>query len=125
MQYNVTTPVEYIDALEKDWRLNTLQELRKIIKLKAPDYIEGIHYKMLGYSDKKGLVFSLNAQKNYVSFYVGNTKKVDPSGTLLKEVNLGKGCIRFKKTNSIANTRIDAFIERAVDLRKQGIDIGC
>lgn len=125
MQYNVTTPTEYINALEKDWRLEKLQALRKIIKSKAPDYTEDIQYKMLGYSDDKGLVFSLNAQKDYVSFYVGDTKKVDPSGELLEGINKGKGCIRFKKSINIANTHIDEFIERAVDLRKQGIDIGC
>ena len=125
MQYNVTTPAEYMGALEKDWRLDTLQELRKIIKLKASDYTEGIQYKMLGYSDEKGLVFSLNAQRNYVSFYVGDTEKVDTSGDLLKGINKGKGCIRFKKTNIVANTRIDEFIEQAVALRKKGVDIGC
>ncbi|NAS31886.1 DUF1801 domain-containing protein [Flavobacteriaceae bacterium R38] len=125
MQYNVTTPTEYINALENDWRLEKLQAIRKIIKSKAPDYIEGIQYKMLGYSDDKGLVFSLNAQKDYVSFYVGDTKKVDPSGELLMGINQGKGCIRFKKSTNIHHTHIDEFIERAVDLRKQGVDIGC
>lgn len=125
MQYDVTTPTEYIEALEDDWRLEKLQYLRKLIKSKAPDFAEGIEYKMLSYSNDQGTIFHLNAQKNYVSLYVGNAKKVDPEGNLLKDLDVGKGCIRFKKSVSIADTSIDKFVERAVDFWKQGKDIDC
>ena len=125
MQYDVETPDEYINILEKDWKFEKLQEIRKIIKTEAPSYIESIQYKMLIYSDDKSLVFGLNAQKNYVSFYVGDTKKIDPSETLLTGINRGKGCIRFKKSTVVSNTGICEFIKRAVNLRKQGVDIGC
>lgn len=97
MQYDVKTPKEYLNQLEKDWRYEKVQQLRKIIQAKAPKLVEGIHYKMLSYSDEKGVLFQLNAQRNYVSFYVGDIKKVDPEGTMLKGLNQGKGCVRFKK----------------------------
>jgi hypothetical protein len=32
---------------------------------------------MLSYSDQRGIVFGLNAQKHYVSLYVGDAKKID------------------------------------------------
>ena len=80
---------------------------------------------MLSYSDHKGPIFHLNAQKNYVSLYVGDAKKVDPDGSLLKGIDVGKGCLRFKKSVSISETRIDEFIERTVDLWKRGVDIAC
>ena len=75
MLYNVKTPAEYIDVLEDDWRKEKLQQVGSIIQSKAPDLVEGIDYKMLSYSDEKGIVFHLNAQKNYVSLYCGQCKK--------------------------------------------------
>lgn len=125
MQYNANTPTEYLDVLEEDWRKEKLLELREIILLKAYDFTERINYKMLCYTDENGDLFHLNAQKNYVSLYVGDTAKIDPEGSLLKGLNLGKGCIRFKKSVNVADTRIDEFIEKAIELWKDGIDVGC
>ncbi len=125
MQYNVKTPEEYLEALESDWRKEKLEILRKLIKSAAPDILECINYKMLGYKYGEEFVFHLNAQKNYVSFYVGDSSKVDEDGSLLKGLNLGKGCIRFTKSIDISNTRMDEFIQKAIKLYKQGIDIDC
>ena len=125
MQYNALTPAEYLDVLEEDWRKETLLQIRDVILEKAYDFKERIHYKMLCYTDELGDLFHLNAQKHYVSLYVGDSAKVDPDGSLLKGLNLGKGCIRFKKSVKVTDTRIDEFIERAVQLWKEGIDIGC
>ena len=125
MQYDVKTPEEYFAVLEEDWRREKLLHLRDIIKTKAPDLKEIIEYKMLGYRDGRGSIFHLNAQKNFVGLYIGNAKKIDKDGSLLKGIDCGKGCIRIKKTNIIADTRIDEFIERAIKLWKAGEDIGC
>ena len=125
MQYNVETPSEYLKDLEEDWRKVKLLDLRDTIFSKAPDIKESIEYKMLRYGDSKTSVFHLNAQRNYVSLYVGNTKKIDKSGELLKNLNTGKGCIRFKKSTVISDTRIDEFIEQAVNLWKSNKDIDC
>ncbi|MEO1262409.1 MAG: DUF1801 domain-containing protein [Bacteroidota bacterium] len=125
MQYKVKTPTEYFTVLEEGWRKEKLLLLRALIKTKAPHLKEDIEYKMLCYKDKKGSVFHLNAQKNFVGLYIGNVKKIDGDGSLLKGIDCGKGCIRFKKSNIVADTRIDEFIERAVALRKAGKDIGC
>lgn len=119
------TASEYIEVLDDDWRREKLEELRKIIKSKAPSLSEGINYKMLSYGDKSGNVFHLNAQKHYVSLYVGDVGKIDPDGELLKGVNTGKGCIKFNKSLSLSSTRIEEFIERAVQLWKKGSDIEC
>ena len=80
---------------------------------------------MLSYGDERGAVFALNAQKGYVSFYVGNADKVDPSGELLGNLDRGKGCIRFKKSVKVPDTAIGAFISRAAAMRRQGGDIDC
>lgn len=125
MQYDVTTPEAYLKVLEADWRRETLLRLRALIQAKAPELVEGIAYKMLAYSDDSGLVFGLNAQKHYVSLYVGNASTIDPDGSLLAGLDRGKGCIRFKKSVPVESTRIEAFIERAVTLSRSGSDIGC
>lgn len=65
MLYDAKTPVEYLELLEEDWRKDKLLELREIL-LSEPGIMEGIKYKMLSYADEKGIMFQLNAQKNYV-----------------------------------------------------------
>lgn len=125
MQYNAQTPTEYLDLLEDDWRKEKLLQIREIILDKAYDFKERINYKMLCYTNESDDLFHLNAQKNYVSLYVGDISKIDEVGNLLKGLNLGKGCIRFKKSVNVTDTRIDEFIEKALVLWKKGIDLGC
>lgn len=125
MQYDVKTPAEYLEALEDDWRREKLLELRSIIMECGPDLVERIEYKMLSYADERGSVLALNAQKHYVSLYVGDAEKIDPDGTLLSGLNCGKGCIRFTKTKVVSETGIKEFIQRALDRWKRGEDIDC
>lgn len=125
MQYEAKTPEEYISMLDKDWRLEKLEQLRSMIRSKASDIKEGINYKMLSFSDNRGNIFHLNAQKNYVSLYVGNANKIDADGTLLKGIDVGKGCIRFKKSTVLAETRIEEFIEKTIQMWKNDQDTDC
>lgn len=125
MQYDAKTPQEYLQQLEPDWRREKLLALRQLIKAKAPQLTEGIEYKMLRYGNEDSAVFHLNAQQNYVSLYVGDASKIDPTGELLAGLNIGKGCIRFSKTKQIEQTQIDQFIERAVTMWTNQEDIDC
>ena len=125
MQYDVTTPVEYMKSLDLDWRKERLQELREIILQQDSAIQETINYKMLCFKLNESVLFHLNAQRGYVSLYCGNTKKIDPAGELLSGISIGKGCIRFTKTKDISKTRIEDFIKRAVYLLNEGQDVGC
>ena len=125
MQYDVSSPSEYMKSLDVDWRKEKLNELRKIILQQDPAIKESINYKMLCFKLNDSVLFHLNAQKGYVSLYCGNTKKIDPEGVLLAGLAIGKGCIRFSKTKDISKTRIEEFIKQAVYLLKEGKDIGC
>jgi len=125
MQYDVKTPAQYLKVLEPDWRKDKLMEIRKLIKKHGPELKEGIKWGVLTFSYKEGRGFALNAQKNSVNFYVGTAKKVDPDGTLLAGLDVGKGCIRFKKTKAIADTHIEEFIVKAVGMLRKEEDIGC
>jgi len=125
MQYDVTSPAAYLSELDDDWRRRTLEQLRDLILASAPDLKERIHYRMLCYSSDRGNLFHLNAQKHYVSLYVGDAEKIDPDGSLLSGLDVGKGCIRFRKSVSVDETRIAGFIDKAIALSRQGLDLGC
>ncbi|MDJ0514092.1 MAG: DUF1801 domain-containing protein [Methyloceanibacter sp.] len=125
MLYNASTPQDYLAGLPDDWRKETLLQLRSLILQEDRDIREAIHYKMLGYGTGDRFVFHLNAQKGYVSLYAGNIRAVDPDGDLVAGLSTGKGCIRFTKTKSVPETRVDAFISRAIARWKAGHDDGC
>ncbi len=125
MQYDVVTPEEYLATLAEDWRKETLLKLRHIILTNGPGLDEFIQYKMLGYGKNKITLFQLNAQRNYVSLYVGDIRKIDTKNELVSGLSHGKGCIRFKKSNSVENSRIEEFIQKAITLFEKGIDTDC
>ena len=125
MQYDVSSPKEYIESLESDWRKTKLQQLRELILKQDSNIYESINYKMLCFKLGDTTVFHLNAQRGYVSLYCGNIKKIDPAGKLLKGLNVGKGCVRFTKTKEVLNSSIEEFINNAVSLAKEGKDLGC
>ena len=125
MQYKVTTPVEYLQQLDPDWRKEKLEEVRDLIVSLGPELKEGIEYNMLCYTYNGTSIFHLNAQKGYVSLYVGNIDKVDNSRTLLKALSMGKGCIRIKKSIHLPNTGIGEFIQKTIDLSRIGKDTDC
>lgn len=125
MQYDVDSPEQYLNALEDDWRKQTLLEIRDLIFKQSNEFKEGINYKMLCYSLGENSVFHLNAQKGYVSLYSGGIDKIDPNGKLLNGLNVGKSCIRFSKTKKVSNTRINEFIAKAIELSKQGHNFEC
>jgi len=114
-----------MDGLDDDWRKDKVVELRQMILSKDENIVEGINYKMLCYRDLKGIFFHLNAQRNYVSLYLGDASKVDKSGDLLEGIDAGKGCLRFMKSTNISDTRLDEFISKTIDMWKKGEDIYC
>jgi uncharacterized protein YdhG (YjbR/CyaY superfamily) len=125
MQYDVKTPDEYLNALENDWRKEKLLEVRDLLQKNGQELKEGIQYKMLSYEYEGHLIFSLNAQRNYVSLYVGNVDKVEDAREELQEFNIGKGCIRIKKSLDLKATKLDKFIGRTMDIHRQGGDTDC
>ena len=125
MLYDVKTPAEYFQVLEKDWRKEKLMNIRQLIMKYAPEIEEGIEYKMLGYGTAGLPLFNLNAQKNYVGLYVGTIKKIDPDGKLLAGIDCGKGCIRIKKTTPVEGSQIEEFIKQAIDHWRAGGDSSC
>ncbi len=125
MLYDVTTPDEYLEELESDWRKDKLEQVREMIKEQGPHLNEGIEYKMLSFRNSKQTIFHLNAQKAYVSLYVGDINKVENAKELLKDFDQGKGCIRIKKTVNISESGLEQFIKQTVELWETGGNTDC
>ncbi len=125
MQYDVISPNEYIEALDNDWRKETLNAVRKMILSHDLILEEGIEYKMLCYRLDGHSIFHLNAQKAYVSLYVGDIGKVHQSNELLKPFDTGKGCIRIKKSVNLEDTALNEFIIRTIDIWRKGGETDC
>ena len=50
---------------------------------------------------------------------------IDREGQLLKGLDIGKGCIRFKKSDDIADEGIVLFVKKAVALWRNGTEFEC
>jgi len=125
MQYKANSPDEYLAQLEDDWRKPLLLEIRKYILNQQPAVTEKMQYSMLGYELNGQTIFNLNAQRNYVSLYVGDIEKVENGKHLLSGFNIGKGCIRVKKSNNLSDGQLEIFIKQVIDASTQGKDISC
>lgn len=125
MQYDAKNAEEYLELLEDDWRKEKLLMIRQIIFAYAPELEETIRYKMLNYGKDAIYIFALNAQKHYVSLYVGTINKVENAESLLAGYDYGKGCIRIKKSIKIDDTGLKQFIHKTIDMWRAGDDIAC
>ncbi len=124
MQYDVKTPDDYIAAIPKE-RQEAMSTLRKVIKDNLPEgFSEEISYGMIGYviphkiypngyhvDPKLPLPFiNIASQKNFIAVYHSgiytNAALMDwfvgeyPKHVKTK-LDMGKSCIRFKKTDQI------------------------
>jgi hypothetical protein len=125
MIHKANTPSEYLEILQPDWRKETLLEIRSQI-LDHSDMSEVMNWGMLGYKMAKQEPFiHLNAQRNYVSIYVGNIDKVPGAEELLSGYNRGKGCLRLTKTKSPKDAPVMEFIRRAIEFYRSGGNIDC
>ncbi len=125
MQYEVRSPEEYLQQLNEDWRKEKLLQVRDMILKQEAAPKEFIQYKMLAYGQGNNTVFHLNAQKNYVSLYIGDVNKINNGRELLAKLDLGKGCIRIKKTDDLENTPLNQFIGKALEKWNSGGDVSC
>lgn len=125
MQYHAPTPSAYLAQLEEDWRKDKLRQVRQMILNHGPQLEETMEYKMLAYQLDGQSIFHLNAQRAYVSLYLGDLSKVEGADQLLKAFDKGKGCIRIKKRVVIAESGLETFIQRTLEHWTRGGDTLC
>jgi uncharacterized protein YdhG (YjbR/CyaY superfamily) len=116
MQRFVSTPEEYLEAIPEP-QLPLLQHLRSLILQTAPEAIEEIRYGMLAYELGGGLYgYGLAAQKHFVALYVGPQALADMADEL-KGIDHGKGCLRFKRLESVPTEVISRLLTHAISAR--------
>lgn len=127
MLYDVETPEAYLAAIDDDWRKAHLLALRDLILTSFPEGKEIINYKMLAYQhpSEDDMVFHLNAQRRHVGLYVGRIENGDPDGTLLDGLDMGKGCVRFKRSDDPQSEGVRIFIDNMSRAARNAEDVGC
>ncbi|WP_203256211.1 DUF1801 domain-containing protein [Hyunsoonleella ulvae] len=135
MQYEATSPEDYISQVPKERRA-TLEKLRQLINKNLPKgFEEGIIYKMIGYyvphsvypdgyhcGPKTPLPFmSFASQKNSINLYhSGIYAKQELHDWFVDEypkhckrkLDMGKSCIRFKYLDDIPFDLIEALVKK-------------
>ncbi len=101
VQYKANSPEAYLNEIDDDWRKERLLEIRQAIFELVPEVSEDIGYGMLRFARKGHVFCHLNAQKSFVGLYLGNVARLDPDGKITSDLNVGKGCIRVRKKDSI------------------------
>ena len=114
-----------MEILEKDWRLETLEKLRAYIREDHPDLIEMVVEGVLGYGKHDDKAFYLHVQKQHVGVYVGDAARIDTDGSLLDGLDVGKGCVRIRKSVDVDKSEIREFISRTVAMWKSGVVTTC
>lgn len=124
MQSNSKTPQEYVDSLPEDRKI-AIEELRKVIKSNLPEgFQEEMSYGMLGYVVPHSIYpkgyhckpnlplpfMNIASQKNFIALYhmgiyadneLLNWFVAEYSIQVKTKIDMGKSCIRFKKTEEI------------------------
>jgi len=90
---------EYLEDLSAENR-DSLERIRILIFETIPDITETIAYHMPTYRLKRNIC-SYAAQKHHLSFYVLNPTILDRYRRNFKDLNLGRGCVRFQKTDDL------------------------
>lgn len=150
VQSNAKTPNQYLVELSPE-RRKAIKAVRKVIKKNLPiGYVETMGWGMLcyavplkiypaGYGGKKDVplpYLMLASQKNHMAIYLMNTygnkkeeawfkKAYEKTG---KKLDMGKGCVRFRKLDdlaldvigqSISHTPVKKFVKLYEATRKK------
>ncbi len=135
MTHQASTPAEYLAAIPEE-RREAFSRLRDTILENIPDgFEEGMGYGMIGYAvphrlypagyhcdPKQPLPFvSIASQKNFIALYhMGLYANEELSNWFVSEypkhcktkLDMGKSCVRFKKTNDIPYDLIAQLMQK-------------
>lgn len=91
---------EYL-ANVPDARRDALAGLRRLCRERLDGFEEAIRYGMPSYARDGVVEVAFASRKQYVSFHVLRTEVLDAHRSQLAGLDLGKGCIRYRRTDQI------------------------
>jgi uncharacterized protein YdhG (YjbR/CyaY superfamily) len=101
MQSEAQTVDAYLQEVPENRRV-ALSQLRQLCQQLLVGYEESMAYGMPGYKVKGGEVaVAFASQKNYISLYILKEDVLNKYREHLAHLNLGKGCIRYRKPQQI------------------------
>jgi uncharacterized protein YdhG (YjbR/CyaY superfamily) len=100
----------YVEQLPED-RQEGVRLLLGLCREHLEGFTETMRYRMPGYVREEGAEGEIGvaAQKHHLSFYVTRTDVMDAHRDRLAGLDLGKGCIRYRRTD-----QIDADVVRSI-----------
>ena len=96
MKYDVKTIKEYLDVLPTERKI-LMMKLISLLHEYFPELEGDMKYNMPTFDP----VCAMASQKNFVSLYVYKTDLVEKYKDELKNLKVGKSCIRFKKMDEM------------------------
>jgi len=115
MKSTVTTVPAFMAALPAD-RKTALVRLRKLCQGALKGCSEVMQYGMPCYQYEGQTVVAFASQKKHISLYVCRPELVETYRPRLGKLNVGRGCIRFTKTEQMDFGLLEEIL-RSVDVR--------
>jgi uncharacterized protein YdhG (YjbR/CyaY superfamily) len=100
---------EYITMLPAE-RREALTALRKLIHCSVPLARETMDYKMPTFVVGVAPVCSMASQSRHLALYICNPAVMDRHRKALAHLDLGKGCIRFKRLEDLPIEAVEKLL---------------
>ena len=94
MKSKAASVVDYIDEQPDEWR-PTLRKLRATCRRELSGYTEAMRYGMPSYARDSQVEVSFAKQARNLSLYILKQPVFDAHREELRDLSLGKGCIRY------------------------------
>ena len=93
-------------------RRGALEKLRVLCHQQLKGYEEEMAFGMPAYKRNGKLEIAFGSQKQYIALYVMKKDVIDEFRSRLPGLNIGKGCIRFPKPESIDFAVVKDLLKR-------------
>jgi len=115
MQSKAETPAEYLAELDAVRRAE-VEAVRAVIQKAAPEAEEAMQWGMLAYRVEGRALVALAAQRRHLSLYLletcGEPATLDPYRDRLAGLDMGKGCVRFRRAADLPLDAIAGLVAR-------------
>jgi uncharacterized protein YdhG (YjbR/CyaY superfamily) len=119
MQSKAQSVPAYLKELPADQK-KVLTQLRKLVRDEAPTAVESMRYGMPCY-ELGEMICAFAAQKQHFAFYLTDNAVVEQYRPQLGKLNIGKGCIRFRKPEELNFDLLRQMLALAVKRRLDGV----
>jgi uncharacterized protein YdhG (YjbR/CyaY superfamily) len=102
----------YINALDAD-RKAALTTLRAVVRKCLPGADECIQHGMPAYVKGDRMVCAIASQKQYMALYVCEGDGLDDHRADFAHLNVGKGCIRFRRLEDLPMKSVQKVLKAA------------